>query len=864
MLSLLVAAVAFVASVTKAQDLDSCPGYSATNVKTTQTGLTATLSLAGTPCNVYGNDTKKLALEVTYETTTRLHVKISDSKVHRYEVPESVFPRPKGTSSAKSSQIQFKYTTSPFSFSIVRKSTGEALFSTGNHSLIVEPQYLRVKTDLPQDANLYGLGEHTNWFRLDPSNTTLTMWTRDAYVYFEQRTTGSHAVFLLNSDGMDIKLTPGALEYNVIGGLLDFYFLAGSETNPVETARQYSELVGRPAEMPYWGFGMHQCRFGYKDFVDVSEVITNYSAAGIPLETMWTDIDYMDRRRVFTLDPDYFPLSRMREIVSYLHKHDQHFIVMTDPAVYRPNGTEAYDPYTKGHEQDIFLKGPDGQETLSLVWPGVTVYPDWFNPATQDYWNNQFSTFYSAETGLDLLTLLFSTGPVQEPANFCDLPCTDPAAQAKSQNLPPPRTNPPPDPNAPIFQNSTSSVNPRGFKINGRADPDQNILNPPYRINNAAPTGNLSSKTAWVDAVYKNGVNLYDGHNLYGTLMSSATREAMVNRRPGKRPLIITRSTYAGAGRNVGKWLGDNLSTWWHYANSISGILGFAGLYQVPMVGADICGFGGNTTETLCARWATLGAWYPFMRNHNGDTSISQEFYRWPTVAQAAKNALSTRYKLLDYLYTSFHRASVDGTPVLQPVFFQYPQDASTYSIVYQFFFGDSILVSPVIDENSTSVNIYLPKDTFYDWTTLKAVQGQGATTLTDIDYTEIPVHIKGGSILPLRLNGTMTLAELRKTSFEFLVAPGASNGTASGQLYLDDGESIRTSSSKSLKLEYKTGKLTVSGQGRYSSGVKVAQARFLVRANGKNAQHSYDSDSAVLTVALGTAVEADLSVEFS
>ena len=79
------------------------------------------------------------------------------------------------------------------------------------------------------------------------------------------------------------------------------------------------------------------------DYIDVSEVITNYSAAGIPLETMWTDIgedwigdiprhcaeqgliDYMDRRRIFTVDPDYFPLDRMREIVDYLHSHDQKF-----------------------------------------------------------------------------------------------------------------------------------------------------------------------------------------------------------------------------------------------------------------------------------------------------------------------------------------------------------------------------------------------------------------------------------------------------------------------------------------------------------------------------------------------------------
>lgn len=59
----------------------------------------------------------------------------------------------------------------------------------------------------------------------------------------------------------------------------------------------------------------------------------NYSKAGIPLETMWTDIDYMDRRRVFTLDPERFPLNKMRELVTYLHRHDQKYIVMVDPAV---------------------------------------------------------------------------------------------------------------------------------------------------------------------------------------------------------------------------------------------------------------------------------------------------------------------------------------------------------------------------------------------------------------------------------------------------------------------------------------------------------------------------------------------------
>ena len=83
----------------------------------------------------------------------RILLKITDASLTRYEVPESVLPRPKGnvTTNALSVVIRFDYTASPVSFSISRTSTCEVLFTTAGHTLISEPQYLSVKCSLPSN-----------------------------------------------------------------------------------------------------------------------------------------------------------------------------------------------------------------------------------------------------------------------------------------------------------------------------------------------------------------------------------------------------------------------------------------------------------------------------------------------------------------------------------------------------------------------------------------------------------------------------------------------------------------------------------------------------------------------------------------
>ena len=163
----------------------------------------------------------------------------------------------------------------PFSFRVTRTSTKEVLFDSSSASLIFESEYLRLRTSLPVDPNLYGLGENSDSFRLPTSNYFHTFWNEgEGYlpkganlygshpIYYDHRgANGTHAVFLVNSNGMKVNIDQSAtegqyLEYNTLGGVFDFYFISGS--TPKEASMQYAELIGHPAMMPYWGFGYHQ------------------------------------------------------------------------------------------------------------------------------------------------------------------------------------------------------------------------------------------------------------------------------------------------------------------------------------------------------------------------------------------------------------------------------------------------------------------------------------------------------------------------------------------------------------------------------------------------------------------------------
>ncbi len=104
-------------------------------------------------------------------------------------------------------------------------------------------------------------------------------------------------------------------------------------------------------------------------------------------------------------------------------------------------------------------------------------------------------------------------------------------------------------------------------------------------------------------------------HNLFGYNMTRAAGEAFERIDPEKRFLMFSRSSYIGMHRYGGIWMGDNKSWWSHILLNLK-MLPSLNMCGFMYTGADLGGFGADTTRDLLLRWLALGVFTPLMRNH--------------------------------------------------------------------------------------------------------------------------------------------------------------------------------------------------------------------------------------------------------
>ncbi len=352
--------------------------------------------------------------------------------------------------------------------------------------------------------------------------------------------------------------------------------------------------------------------------------------------------------------------------------------------------------------------------------------------------------------------------------------------------------------------------------------------------------GFIGPKTMPDDNLHRGGGDLPSGlhalyHNVYGMLMVRATREGVLAANPDKRPFVLTRSNFIGGHRYAATWTGDNLATWDHLYWSSTMILNM-GLSGQPFVGPDIGGFANQTTGELFARWMGVGAFYPFSRGHKTKLRWFHEpWWFGPEVEASARTALERRYRLLPYLYTLFHEASVTGLPVMRPVFFADPDDPALREEDHAFLLGAHLMVQPRVTEESA----HLFAEPQGIWRPIILVGEDPAE-----DVSQPVLKIRGGSIIP----AGRVIQNTTETSLDPLTLMVAldENGNAEGTLYEDEGDGFG----------YRSGiYLLTTFQARKKNGtvlVHIKKQEGSMARPGRDARVELITDSGVIT-AVGT-----------
>lgn len=226
----------------------------------------------------------------------------------------------------------------------------------------------------------------------------------------------------------------------------------------------------------------------------------------------------------------------------------------------------------------------------------------------------------------------------------------------------------------------------------------------------------------------------YDGHRAYDTT----------------RVFSLNRCFYAGSQRYAyGHWSGDIKTGFEDMAKQplemlTSAVLGSAWWSM------DIGGFTGTPSSENYFRWMQMGAFVPVYRVHCHSSQEREPWHFGQEAMTISRDFISTRYRLLDYLYAAFRRHHTEGLPPIRPLVMDYPGDAAAQTEARCWLFGDAMLVAPVVAQGATSATFHLPAGRWYSFWDDTEYTGGGDVTVA-CGREKIPVLVKAGAIVPQR-----------------------------------------------------------------------------------------------------------------
>jgi alpha-glucosidase len=266
-------------------------------------------------------------------------------------------------------------------------------------------QSFRIHKHMAADEHYFGLGDKVG--PLDRRNQVFTLWNTDAYNFQEStdplyksipffltmRAGRSLGVLLDNTwySSFDFgKEIDGVYSFGAEGGPIDYYLMYGPE--PKRVLENYAWLTGLPPLPPLWTLGYQQSRFSYETEAKLLHIAQKLRADRIPADALYLDIDYQKQNRPFTVDAERFP--DFASMLADLKKEDFHVVGITDLHIADLPGA-GYAPYDTGLAGGHFVRNPDGSVFVGTVWPGPSVFPDFTQHSTREWWGTLYSKLVS-------------------------------------------------------------------------------------------------------------------------------------------------------------------------------------------------------------------------------------------------------------------------------------------------------------------------------------------------------------------------------------------------------------------------------------------------------------------------------------
>ena len=287
-------------------------------------------------------------------------------------------------------------------------------------------------------------------------------------------------------------------------------------------------------------------------------------------------------------------------------------------------------------------------------------------------------------------------------------------------------------------------------------------------------------------------------HNLYGYFMHRASYEALLEKYNNKiRPFILTRSFYIGSHKYSAMWTGDTKSNFDSLKNAISMMISLS-ISGYSFIGCDIGGFAEEGSIQLYKRWYQNGVFYPFFRGHSHESVLRREIWLFSeNDFLNIKKSILIRYNLIPYIYTQFYLNYISGMPIIKPIWFWDQSElALTEFADIEYFFGNGILVRPVLDEvedRKNIISIFLPEnERWYDFYDLNEIDSDKKNKKIDynISNEKIGAFIKGGEIITKKMRLRRSVQKMKNDPLTIIIALDLEN-KSSGIIYFDDEESL-------------------------------------------------------------------------